>query len=101
MNHDSYLTRILFTFFFFFFLNDPAPPEIHPLPQHAPLPIFGGGGTGNGLTKQKMTTDPPIREGSASFLVSYEGGPLPTGWHMLTVGKTLISVRMTAARPAV
>src|SRR2546430_14333908 len=25
-------------FFFFFFLNDPAPPEIHPLPLHAPLP---------------------------------------------------------------
>src|SRR5256885_1406705 len=26
-------------FFFFFFLNDPAPPEISPLPLHAPLPI--------------------------------------------------------------
>src|SRR5256884_9013247 len=25
---------------FFFFLNDPAPPEISPLPLHAPLPIF-------------------------------------------------------------
>src|SRR3990170_1473618 len=24
---------------FFFFLNDPAPPEIYPLPLHAPLPI--------------------------------------------------------------
>src|SRR2546430_17385465 len=23
----------------FFFLNDPAPPEIHPFPPHAPLPI--------------------------------------------------------------
>src|SRR5258708_38752868 len=23
----------------FFFLNDPAPPEIYPLPQHAPFPI--------------------------------------------------------------
>src|SRR2546422_10318038 len=27
-------------FFFFFFLNDPAPPEISPLPLHAALPIF-------------------------------------------------------------
>src|SRR5256885_8774171 len=25
--------------FFFFFLNDPAPPEIYPLPPPAPLPI--------------------------------------------------------------
>src|SRR2546429_9905103 len=25
--------------FFFFFLNDPAPPELHPLPLPAPLPI--------------------------------------------------------------
>src|SRR2546421_642711 len=24
---------------FFFFLNDPAPPDISPLPLHAPLPI--------------------------------------------------------------
>src|SRR5256885_1849185 len=23
----------------FFFFNDPAPPDIHPLPLHAPLPI--------------------------------------------------------------
>src|SRR2546429_1448707 len=34
---------------FFFFLNDPAPPEIYPLPLHAPLPTprhdrFPGGG---------------------------------------------------------
>src|SRR6202046_5004080 len=28
-----------YLFFFFFFLNDPAPPEIYPLPLHAPLPI--------------------------------------------------------------
>src|SRR5258708_1651990 len=27
-------------FFFFFFFNDPAPPEIYPLPLHAPLPIW-------------------------------------------------------------
>src|SRR2546426_2563651 len=26
--------------FFFFFLKDPAPPEISPLPLHAPLPIW-------------------------------------------------------------
>src|SRR5256885_15613218 len=26
----------------FFFLNDPAPPDIHPLPPHPPLPIARG-----------------------------------------------------------
>src|SRR5256885_3731857 len=29
----------LFSSFFFFFFNDPAPPEISPLPLHAALPI--------------------------------------------------------------
>src|SRR5258706_12482710 len=29
-------------FFFFFFFNDPATPEIYPLPLHAALPILGG-----------------------------------------------------------
>src|SRR2546429_7586901 len=29
---------------FFFFLNDPAPPEISPLPLPAALPICAGGG---------------------------------------------------------
>src|SRR2546430_16080819 len=28
--------------FFFFFFNDPAPPEIYPLPPHDALPIPGG-----------------------------------------------------------
>src|SRR3989442_12612421 len=28
---------------FFFFLNNPAPPEIYPLPLPAPLPITTGG----------------------------------------------------------
>src|SRR2546430_1237657 len=31
---------VFMSYFFFFFLNDPAPPEISPLPHHAPLPIF-------------------------------------------------------------
>src|SRR5256885_8543706 len=42
----SYICLIFFfflclplLFFFFFFLNDPAPPEISPLPLHAALPI--------------------------------------------------------------
>src|SRR2546430_7167655 len=39
-------------FFFFFFLNDPAPPEFHPLPPPAalpisvPVPLLGGGDGG-------------------------------------------------------
>src|ERR1035441_8852890 len=32
-------------FFFFFFLNNPAPPEISPLPLHAALPISGRRGS--------------------------------------------------------
>src|SRR3989440_330056 len=31
------------SFFFFFFFNNPAPPEIYPLPLHDALPIFGDG----------------------------------------------------------
>src|SRR2546427_11191556 len=30
-------------FFFFFFFNDPAPPEIYPLPLHDALPLPGDG----------------------------------------------------------
>src|SRR3989442_8150188 len=35
----SYLSNREYLFFFFFFFNEPAPPEISPLPQPAPLPI--------------------------------------------------------------
>src|SRR5256885_6455150 len=38
INFLSFLTSLCF--FFFFFLNDPAPPEISPLPLHDALPIF-------------------------------------------------------------
>src|SRR5256886_14800309 len=31
--------RLYLIFLFFFFFNDPAPPEIYPLPLHAALPI--------------------------------------------------------------
>src|SRR2546430_16633494 len=31
--------------FFFFFFNDPATPEIYPLPLHAPLPFWRGAAT--------------------------------------------------------
>src|SRR5260370_6589938 len=34
-----YLFTLPPPFFFFFFLNDPAPPDISPLPLHAALPI--------------------------------------------------------------
>src|SRR3712207_7389852 len=34
------------SFLFFFFLNDPAPPEIYPLPLHDALPIPAGGRVG-------------------------------------------------------
>src|SRR5256885_2312194 len=34
-----FVELLLSLFFFFFFLNDPAPPEIYPLPLHDALPI--------------------------------------------------------------
>src|ERR1039458_178898 len=34
------IVLLFFVFFFFFFLNEPAPPEISPLPLHAALPIY-------------------------------------------------------------
>src|SRR2546422_10391046 len=36
------LSRLLYVLFFFFFFNDPAPPEIYPLPLHDALPILFG-----------------------------------------------------------
>src|SRR3972149_3515343 len=42
-------------FFFFFFLNDPAPPEISPLPLHAALPICGG--EPRPFLRQQVSTD--------------------------------------------
>src|SRR5256884_8312590 len=38
--------------FFFFFLNDPAPPEISPLPLHAALPIYRRGPPGGALDQR-------------------------------------------------
>src|SRR2546430_17371170 len=41
-NHNEKHAPVLFitsVSFFFFFLNDPAPPDISPFPQPAPLPI--------------------------------------------------------------
>src|SRR5256886_1311006 len=35
---------LFFLFFFFFFFNNPAPPEISPLPLHDPFPISPAGG---------------------------------------------------------
>src|SRR3989440_12781342 len=35
------LTVLISVFFFFFFFNDPATPEIYPLPLHDALPISG------------------------------------------------------------
>src|SRR2546430_5068578 len=46
MNHKLQLSKnMLYAYagtnpFAFFFLNDPAPPELSPLPLHAALPIF-------------------------------------------------------------
>src|SRR5256885_7184933 len=44
LHYDFFLFSTLPSFFFFFFfLNDPAPPEISPLPLHDALPISAGG----------------------------------------------------------
>src|SRR5256886_15560101 len=46
------LARVV-VFFFFFFLNNPAPTELTPLPQPAPLPIWGGGDDAAGPPDQR------------------------------------------------
>src|SRR5256885_15187065 len=60
-------TKILF-----FFLNHPPPPEISPLPQHAALPIAGGGPPapplpgrppGGPATAEPLRPFPSAREG--------------------------------------
>src|SRR2546430_14421913 len=57
----------LFFFFFFFFLNDPAPPEISPLPLHAALPISAGDYCRQGAAGAGNRHDPPrrLRRGAA------------------------------------
>src|SRR2546430_7432603 len=55
-------------FFFFFFLNDPAPPEISPLPLPAPLPIGA-------------QRDRAWRRGQAGTLPGLEGCPVVLRGH--------------------
>src|ERR1051326_1072180 len=47
---------VLSVFFFFFFLNDPATPEIYPLPLHDALPICEDS---TGLLVKQFTEDEP------------------------------------------
>src|SRR5256884_470634 len=56
----SFPTITPFPFLIFFFLNNPAPPEISPLPLHAPLPIF---------KREGQNSDPPRRH----FLLRTQG----------------------------
>src|ERR1022692_2573478 len=46
-------------FFFFFFFNDPATPEISPLPLHDPLPILA-----QDLEREKAPRRPPPQKGA-------------------------------------
>src|SRR3712207_7721037 len=59
---------LLLSMCIFFFFNDPAPPEIHPLPLHAPLPSPPPSGrrrrpaapaTPRGCTPAARTARPP------------------------------------------
>src|SRR2546430_17543916 len=47
--------------FFFFFFNDPAPPEIYPLPLHDALPIWAPGVRERGPRRRRG----PARDRSA------------------------------------
>src|SRR2546423_13691252 len=47
--------------FFFFFLNDPATPEISPLPLHAALPISGSSSPGPTAATRRTPSAPPTR----------------------------------------
>src|SRR2546430_15890052 len=40
MNFNICLSNLTLPTLFFFFLNDPAPPEIYPLPLHDAFPIW-------------------------------------------------------------
>src|SRR3989454_10794716 len=46
------------SFFFFFFFNDPAPPEIYPLPLPDALPICAGSDDG---ARRSAGSPPPAR----------------------------------------
>src|SRR2546430_16407823 len=56
--------------FFFFFLNIPPPPEIHPLPHHAPLPISPG--------RKRWTTPKPAPIPTAPTITTQRQDTLPT-----------------------
>src|SRR2546430_13136057 len=60
---------LAFLFFFFFFLNDPAPPEISPLPLHDALPICARGrscgSAGRGRERQGQAQSEPCRPTAA------------------------------------
>src|SRR2546425_9608565 len=53
-------------FFFFFFLNDPAPPEISPLPLHAAFPICSMRSTRQTARRQRVPAPDGIRPAEES-----------------------------------
>src|SRR2546421_3362723 len=83
-------------FFLFFFFNDPAPPEIYPLPLHDALPIlawllarveFSGRRVVRALVTVPLVL-PPVVGGVALLLVFGRRGLLG-GWLDSTFGITL------------
>src|SRR2546430_7291263 len=62
----SYLLIVHLSLLFFFFFNDPAPPEIYPLPLHAALPI-------SSISSSSMSTSRPSR--STPSTRAYSGSP--------------------------
>src|SRR2546427_5654878 len=70
-------------FFFFFFFNDPAPPEIYPLPLHDALPILLHTASvvgGSGLPRQ-ADRSPAIGDGGMGPAVSAPCCPLTVTSH--------------------
>src|SRR5258708_32316909 len=60
---------------FFFFLNDPAPPELYPLPLHAALPISLAGTTTDDQAPSATVQDADIQ---AEIRAQIAAGPLPS-----------------------
>src|SRR5256885_559878 len=60
--------------FVFFFLNDTAPPEISPLPLHAPFPIWPAH-----LLHQEAVEPPAVALALAREALLDERGPAPAG----------------------
>src|SRR2546430_15114476 len=70
----DFILLVLLRWFFFFFFNDPAPPEISPLPLHDALPISGSPARGWHPTLRFPPACIPGRASAIDSNHEYRGG---------------------------